>query len=463
MALVTQDYVPALSQKSEAHLAKLALIAGGPPPEPRSVLPTWQEAKVACLSRPRFVPEGEILEGASFLPQRRLEAVPGGGLIVDGGVFRADGEPCLRSLPFSTGFVQFPRAQQDQTPSLHMPGTSLFAGLLHPHFGQFLVHSLARLWAVHDSPVPIDRIVFSHFVGHRNVGDPARSRKWADHLQALPFVRDLLPLLVGNIPFRVVSTPTTFERLIVPMPLTSHDVFEVTPAVRNLWRHLAGRVDALTELPRTDEFPDAAAIYLSRSALRLPASVFVLEDRLEANLREAGYVTFHPQQHPLATQLRVMRRAERIIAAEGSALHLLAMVARPEQRIAVVLRRPGFGRFVRQLRAAGAVHCEAVDAVAGRLRPVLGDHPGSGVTDPNTPATLDFHELRDALLRLRFIGDTRWDCPSDAETIAAVADLGARWPRKKNQAPWRFEMVPPERPATSEVAVADEGPSPGPN
>ena len=57
-------------------------------------------------------------------------------------------------------------------------------------------------------------------------------------------------------------------------------------------------------------------------------------------LAAEGYQIFHPEKHDLRTQIAAYKAARQIIAAEGSALHLLAMVAQPEQQVAIVVRRP---------------------------------------------------------------------------------------------------------------------------
>jgi hypothetical protein len=80
-------------------------------------------------------------------------------------------------------------------------------------------------------------------------------------------------------------------------------------------------------------------LYVSRSALGPGRGGLIGEDRLEACLAAEGYEVFHPEQHDLATQIARYKAARQIVAAEGSALHLFAFVARGDQDVAVIVRR----------------------------------------------------------------------------------------------------------------------------
>jgi hypothetical protein len=61
---------------------------------------------------------------------------------------------------------------------------------------------------------------------------------------------------------------------------------------------------------------------------------------LEENLARAGYAAFRPERHPIASQIATYLGARQIVAPDSSALHLFGLVARPEQDLAIILRRP---------------------------------------------------------------------------------------------------------------------------
>ena len=48
---------------------------------------------------------------------------------------------------------------------------------------------------------------------------------------------------------------------------------------------------------------------------------------------------FHPQKAPIEEQIARYKAARQVVALDGSALHLMAMVAGPDQEIAVIKRR----------------------------------------------------------------------------------------------------------------------------
>ena len=84
----------------------------------------------------------------------------------------------------------------------------------------------------------------------------------------------------------------------------------------------------------------AEELYIGRSELPAGRGNLLGEEALEQMLAAEGYQSFHPEKHDLRTQIAAYKAARQIIAAEGSALHLLAMVAQPEQQVAIVVRRP---------------------------------------------------------------------------------------------------------------------------
>jgi len=84
-----------------------------------------------------------------------------------------------------------------------------------------------------------------------------------------------------------------------------------------------------------------AKLYLSRSNLPERLGGIIREAQLEKELAEKGYEVFHPQDHSLDVQIARYKAATHLVGLDGSALHLFGLVARPDQRVAVVRRRPG--------------------------------------------------------------------------------------------------------------------------
>lgn len=199
-----------------------------------------------------------------------------------------------------------------------LKGRWLWGGVLWSHFGHFLVESTSRLWALPYLNQPIDGILF---VPKR----PARSSDLHG------FQREFIDLYAPGAKLRVVRKPLQVEELVVP-----GQGFGLGPIVAgtNKFRR------ALHSQFARDIQPDGPErIYLSRSKLPLRTGGMIGEVVVERRLKRQGYEIFHPQDHSIAVQIARYKAARQIIAADGSAVHLFAMVGRADQKLAVILRR----------------------------------------------------------------------------------------------------------------------------
>ncbi len=135
-----------------------------------------------------------------------------------------------------------------------------------------------------------------------------------------------------DVPVVSLDAPARVERLIVPgQGFGLGSMIEGSQKYRDaIARNFAKDIKA--------EGPDK--IYISRSQLPAGRGNLIGEAELEAHLQKQGYTIFHPEKHDLSSQIATYKAARQIIAAEGSALHLLAMVANIEQQIAIIVRRP---------------------------------------------------------------------------------------------------------------------------
>jgi hypothetical protein len=263
---------------------------------------------VVCNDRTAFEPITRI-DNALLVPAGRREPATvvdaAGAPVVDAGGFHHD-----RYLP--ARFYD-PRSAPDAP---RLPGTYLYGGELWPHFGHFIFESISRLWACDVLEHQIDGLVFLR----RSATAPLP--EWQ---------RRFLDLLRVSTSLVFVSVPTVAERLYVPRqgcgmgPLSAG-----TPAFRRFVR------ERLTQLqPRTD----ARSIYISRGGYRLRRGGIFAEEELERRLAAEGYTNFAPERHTVDEQIATYLGAERIVGPDSSALHLAGYVARPETRIAIVLRR----------------------------------------------------------------------------------------------------------------------------
>lgn len=198
-------------------------------------------------------------------------------------------------------------------------GTWLWGGLLWMHFGHFLAESSARLWALEECDERIDGILFV----------PKRPKNGSE---IIDFQRDFVCLMEKDIEIACCAAPERVERLIVPgqgfgLGLLSSGT--------DLYRNAMRRRFGTTVKPQGSE-----RLYISRSQLPAGRGTLIGESELESHLAAEGYQIYHPQKHSLEHQIATYKAARQIIAAEGSALHLVALVANPKAEVAIIVRRP---------------------------------------------------------------------------------------------------------------------------
>lgn len=267
--------------------------------EPPSPAGGWS-TQIARLKTPLVVP-----------PTHRSHVQPS-GVLTSGGQF------VPHSGTWRNGRLLTPPPDKP-TEADRLPGRWLWGGVLWRYFPHFITESVTRLWALeHLDASGVDGVLFTP-------KNPATDAP-------LPgFQRAFLDLMGCDLPIHEARRPCVPDELLVP-----------------------GQGFGLGKITRgTDRFIEAVALrlgqgiaadgperlYISRSRLGVNRGALLGEERLEACLAEQGYEIFHPQAHPLDVQVARYKAARQIVAAEGSALHMLGFVAGPEQQVAMILRR----------------------------------------------------------------------------------------------------------------------------
>ena len=277
-----------------------------------------------------------------------------------------------------------------------LEGTWLWGGLLYGHFGHFMCESTGRLWALDQAEA----------AGAQGVLFITRIRDAAQG--AARWHHDYLRLMGTDLPLRLVTVPTAVQRLIVPgQGFGLGPISEGTAPMRAA---MAARFAASVA-------PDGPErLYISRSGVGPRRGGLLFEDRLEAHLAAEGYEVFHPQDHDLATQVARYKAARQILGAEGSALHLLGMVARADQQVGVILRRRSGAtdNILRHLTAFSGRAPALIEAIRRVWMPAAGGRPHVGLGE------LDMPRLGAALQAGGFVEDGAWPDISDAEARAAV-------------------------------------------
>lgn len=217
----------------------------------------------------------------------------------------------------------------------------IWCGPIHLHFGETIAAWGMRVAASGrlDRPWPL---VFSL--------PPFRD------IEPRPFFWDMLAhLQIDRRRVLLIREPTRFARL------------DVLPQAERLYgggpsrRHL-DMLDEITGGAASE--PDVDCLFVSRSWL--PDGYLAAESYLDEALAAAGVTVFHPETTDLPTQLRLYRRARRLIFSEGSALHALQLLGRLDCDLVVLVRRPGYRiaraslrprtRSLRYIEAKGLVY-----------------------------------------------------------------------------------------------------------
>lgn len=287
-----------------------------------------------------------VLEQAVIAPP-----VKAGGLVIEAAVFDAEGV----AHPYATTWrrdrpITVPPKSRPQTKS-RLKGTWLFAGVLYHHFGHFQVESIARLWALRRFRDDLDGIVFI-------------SRDGTGEIK--PFEKAYLRQLGCELPICVCVQPTQAERLIIPGQ--GLGLGSIAGGTRIFRRFVA------EDFAQNVAQCGSSKLFISRSKQPSDKGGFIGEAVLDERMRVAGFEVFWPEEHSIEAQIARYKAAKRIVALDGSALHLFAMVARKDQELAVILRRERIASrsLRRQLVRFSGREPVVINALGGKAEPIVG-------------------------------------------------------------------------------------------
>ena len=253
----------------------------------------------------------------------------------------------------------------------HRPGRCIYGGVIGPGFGHLLTQSIGRLWLCDLFPeAPI------LFVSSRR------------GLTTVPgyFEQVLRELGIGN-PVELICQPLRVEELVVGEELCNlHRRPSVMPQFPAWIR---------ARRPVTPVEP-GLRLYVSRARLGLANGQFLQESDLEAFLQSQGYRILHPETLSIGEQMRAYGSAEKLVFADGSAVHLWSLIARPEQRAAMILRRPLDGHIARWFQGLPDVKLDYLDTR-------IADFSRRGGPSNTSVALLDLQALCATLHRLGFL------------------------------------------------------------
>jgi capsular polysaccharide biosynthesis protein len=333
----------------------------------------------------------QVLEDATVLAfgsgKNRGVSRPAGVFTKDG-IYAPLGQCWRSSKSHTTSQTSAPEpAEITET----LTGTWLFGGMLYAHFGHFLCESTARLWALDLAGETYDGVIF-----HPKARLPRMQRLLAPTKPWLVVAGCGLPAVAPPDPVRV-------ERLVVPeQGFGTGDMVAGRPQYRDFIRNRFGK-GIKAEGPQK--------LYISRSRLYSKRGRILGETFLETALAQQGYEIFHPQEHPIETQVARYKAATQVISTDCSALHLSAMFAKPGNKVAILARRPGptIGDFQAQYKAFCDIspfvinHLTALHSLAGAKLAQMSE----------VYAEVDFGLVQNSLVDGGFIAPApRWEHPS---------------------------------------------------
>lgn len=267
-----------------------------------------------------------------------------------------------RVTPLSPGFWQgsLPKSR------LHVEQPHVLLDLCSAHFGHALLDTPARLWVLEDKDLlPTQPL---NFVAFRVQGLGKAPARWPGFLHDILSALEIVPDKIW-FPDRAV----TFRSLYIPRRVSPFGPGGIGAPYFRTMRRIGDRI-----VQKSVVAPDADRIYLSRRKLRNdPRHIQDKgEARLEALFAERGFAIVHPQDHPLADQIRMIRAAKLVAGTVGSQLHLTVFCDRPNVRLFRIV--PSFFNH--------DIDQKIMEGVAGALRTyVVPSQPQKGASQSESP------------------------------------------------------------------------------
>ncbi|MGB0506854.1 MAG: glycosyltransferase family 61 protein [Pikeienuella sp.] len=349
--------------------------------------------------RPNGGWSGEIAEiaNARLIPPWRTEDPQQTGAIDDTGTLIPHGVTWRGTWPSQKTPIDPPPIKDQR------PGTWLYAGQLFWHFGHFLTESAARLWAIEQLRERIDGILF---LPKRVTG--------GDYL--LDWQKEFFTAAGVDKPIEIITEPTQVEKLLIPGQ--GFGLGEISSGTSAFQKFTCNRF-AQGIAPDGPE-----KLYITRSAFGPNRGGVIGEDIIETYMADEGYEILHPQKASLANQIARYKAAKYIVALDGSALHLAGYVARPDQNIAMIMRRNATtpATIILQLQGFRGKPPLVINTIEQDWVPA-----GSTTADRQSFCQLDFQQLHRELLEAQFITDeTPWVGPTSRFIRRRIARLSRR-------------------------------------
>ncbi|WP_201132381.1 glycosyltransferase 61 family protein [Rhodovulum imhoffii] len=275
----------------------------------------------------------------------------------------------------------------------------LFAGVLNNMFGHNLTTGLGRVWALDHLP--------------KETGLLYVVRMGSPRLLAQLQIRmgKILGCFGVERPVRVVASSVSAPVLYTALDKYGENYLGGASYEFVSWVH--GRLRPYI----TADVESGNRLYVTRANVSRLQGRFACEDRLSENLARSGYKRFAPEEHSLQEQLEAYSRAEKLIFAEGSALHFFAFVKKPVQQVAVIQRREALPPLIsRQIHAFDPQPVQFVNSIERVVFPKT-------LETNRAISILDFQRCKEILRATGFVDDrAEWEFPKAREIEGSVAE-----------------------------------------
>lgn len=204
-------------------------------------------------------------------------------------------------------------------PNQFIEQTGIFAGILHDHYGHFILNSLSRLWIVRQFPdLPLLWICAT---------SKENQYQWMGANQLNVWQTEILSILNITNPHVFIETPTQIEKLILPEYGSITGQFLHPEYIHFLESFQSSKVT-----------PDKHC-WLSRSKLDKDVKGLIQESYLEDKLKHLGWEIFHPQQHSVKEQLSYLSSCEKVAGPKGSAFYFSLLIRDLKSKLHLVNAR----------------------------------------------------------------------------------------------------------------------------
>jgi hypothetical protein len=252
--------------------------------------------------------------------------------------------------------------------AVRIPGKCIYLGILHGHFGHFLVESLPRAWALLDADRDVP--VLFHYP-HLRDGPLFPDPNQLGLPSFISIVFEVLGIRAGRLV--LANQDIVVDELLVPRAqfrLGKHGIGAT--GLPLVYDHI--REELQRRSPRAASYP--SKLYLTRTRLPTVDSQKLLksianERDIEALFQARGFEIVAPEQLSFEEQIALVSNATQIAGTTGSALHMILFNGRSDtQVIAVDWRNSRTQYILEAARGLRAAHIYCFNGRAEGNRPL---------------------------------------------------------------------------------------------